>query len=632
MIRTRWLKVLRDLWGNRGRTFTVTIALAVGVYALGVIMDARELLAREYALDRASVLKSSVVITTLPFDDDLTERIEEIPGVMVSEGRTTIRSQVTLSNGERKELKLESVPDFSKIKVDRFTHLEGNWPPQKNEVLLERLGSPYLEVNLGDPLNIELEGKNLKIIQVGGVVHDPLQYTPRLNNTTKGYVTREGMRNLGYSDQFNEMHIRLDEEITEDEEIQIVVDQIKKQIENSGRVILKTDIAIDNPVDSIMDTVILMLTIMGWLIFLLSGFLVINAISALVTQQIQQIGIMKLVGASRAQIFGMYLVTLLFYGSISACIGIPLASLTAQLLITELIQDLINIIPDSLMIPPHIIVFQVAIALLLPLIAGLIPVLRGTRLTTKEALNDSGIKSEKNVPGIFERGLSHLQKLRPLKRTYLLAARNALRHKGRLAQTLFVLILGTALFISVISVNSSINATLVNFLHYHQYDVSVEMSRLYRVEKLEAIAHQIPMVKKVESWTISSAQRIRENNQESNFYRLYAVPIDSEIIDPQLIEGRWLNGKEKNEIVINSDVFDEEKELIIGDFLKLDIHGYEVTGQLVGIVRTDSQGPSVYILRSDYMDITNTRGRASHVQIVASSEGQDKQDRRRSAG
>ncbi len=68
MIRTRWYKVLNDLWGNRGRTLVVALAIAVGVYAVGVIIDAQELLTREHDSDRAEALISAATIYTTPFD------------------------------------------------------------------------------------------------------------------------------------------------------------------------------------------------------------------------------------------------------------------------------------------------------------------------------------------------------------------------------------------------------------------------------------------------------------------------------------------------------------------------------------------------------------------------------------
>ena len=81
-----------------------------------------------------------------------------------------------------------------------------------------------------------------------------------------------------------------------------------------------------------------------------------------------------------------------------------------------------------------------------------------------------------------------MQEVLTLQRPVLLAIRNALRHKGRLAQTLVVLIVGTALFISVISVWTSVNATVEEFMRFHRYDVSLSMEHPYRMVRLEQAA------------------------------------------------------------------------------------------------------------------------------------------------
>ena len=46
MLRTRWQKVLIDLWKNRTRTLIVALAIAVGVYAVGVVLNTREMVVR----------------------------------------------------------------------------------------------------------------------------------------------------------------------------------------------------------------------------------------------------------------------------------------------------------------------------------------------------------------------------------------------------------------------------------------------------------------------------------------------------------------------------------------------------------------------------------------------------------
>ena len=55
----------------------------------------------------------------------------------------------------------------------------------------------------------------------------------------------------------------------------------------------------------------------------LSGFLIINTITALMTQQTRQIGIMKAVGGGNAQIFGMYVVLILGFGLAALAIACP---------------------------------------------------------------------------------------------------------------------------------------------------------------------------------------------------------------------------------------------------------------------------------------------------------------------
>jgi hypothetical protein len=56
MLRTRWYKVLIDLWKNRGRTLIVALAIAVGVYSIGTVLNAREVLIREYRSDQEGAL------------------------------------------------------------------------------------------------------------------------------------------------------------------------------------------------------------------------------------------------------------------------------------------------------------------------------------------------------------------------------------------------------------------------------------------------------------------------------------------------------------------------------------------------------------------------------------------------
>jgi putative ABC transport system permease protein len=50
---TRWIKVARDLWNNRARTGLVVLSIAIGVFALGMIVSAQQALTADQKIGRS---------------------------------------------------------------------------------------------------------------------------------------------------------------------------------------------------------------------------------------------------------------------------------------------------------------------------------------------------------------------------------------------------------------------------------------------------------------------------------------------------------------------------------------------------------------------------------------------------
>jgi putative ABC transport system permease protein len=616
MIGTRWQKVFVDLWGNRTRTLIVALAIAVGVYAIGVVLNTRELVVREYGSDQEGAMLASAVVYAAPFDEVLAERVAEIPGVAAAEGRHVVRGRVYAENGKVRDLILVTLPDFDQMEVDAISPVEGEWPPGKREVILERLAPEYLGVEIGDTITIELDKGNRKQLRVVGTGHDPQQLSPDITHSPAAFVTRETMESLGLGETFTELRIRVAEWPKDKAHINAVVDKVEKYLKATGRPVLGRKVITESHADPFIGTIVLILSSFGIVILLLSGFLVVNAISALIAQQVPQIGVMKLVGARRWQIMGLYIVTVLVYGVLAIAVGIPLALLTARLLMELLVQGLLNVVADSYTVPLSLITVQAAVGLLLPLLAGLGPVIKGTRVTTQQALSDVGMERRAYGRGWVEQLLEKLQTVVAMRRPFLLALRNTLRHKGRLVQTLIVLIVGTALFISVLSVRASVDATVESFMRFHRYDVSVELERFYRLARVEQIARKVPGVVAVEGWSLSGATRLRSDDTESGGMRLYAVPAGTAFMTPQVSDGRWLSDG-RNEIVINSDVVDQEPDLQVGDEVMLGIGGRETVWHIIGVVPTESRGPTIYMKFEDYAYASRTPGQVNHLQVIS---------------
>jgi len=186
MLSTRWQKVLIDLWRHRVRTLIVAVAIAVGVYAIGVVLSTRELVVREYRSDQEGAWPASAIVHTTPFDDDLVRRVGEIAGVAAAEGRRVVHARVNDANEKPRDLSLVAIPDFNRIAVDAITPLGGQWPPTKREVILERQALKYLGVEIGDALVVKLDNDTEKSLTVVGAAHDPQELSPDITcNSTE---------------------------------------------------------------------------------------------------------------------------------------------------------------------------------------------------------------------------------------------------------------------------------------------------------------------------------------------------------------------------------------------------------------------------------------------------------------
>jgi putative ABC transport system permease protein len=103
------------------------------------------------------------------------------------------------------------------------------------------------------------------------------------------------------------------------------------------------------------------------------------------------------------------------------------------------------------------------------------------------------------------------------------------------------------------------------------------------------------------------------------------VPPDSLLIDPQVSSGQWLGSPVRSGLVINSDLLDEEPDLRVGGQMVLDVAGREAAWHIVGVVPTESRGPTVYVSLDDYAYATRTTDQVTHLLAVTERHDADSQ-------
>ncbi|MEM7030181.1 MAG: ABC transporter permease [Chloroflexota bacterium] len=616
-------KILRDLWQNRSRTLLVVLSIAVGVFAFGVIAGARATILQEINRQYLAIDPASTILYIDAFDDRLVDAITRRPDVDVAEGRRTVLLRQQRSPGDWEDFMLFAIPDFEDMPIDRVYHHSGVWPPPDRTVALERKSLSKTNVDVGEALQVEIPGGKQRQLQISGLAHDLSRPPTDISGITFGYITFDTLAWLGLPTAYNELHLIVAEHQFDKAHIEQVAQDVAEKIERTGLTVYRIDVPEPgkHPAEEILPTILLILGILGGLSLILSAFLVINTISAILAQQKRQIGVMKAIGAQTNDITRLYIEMIVVFGLLALFISIPLGVLGARGL-SQFISGQLNIDISQVSFPGRVIFLEVAVSLLVPVVASLYPVLTTARLTVREALSDYGLGTAEFGSSLVDRVLLGLRKLLALSRPLVLSLRNTFRRKGRLALTLITLIFGGAIFMSVLTVRASLFNTLDQALVQNKFDILVLFNRPYRVAGLERNIASVAGVTAVEGWGRASANRLRDDDTEGDDLLLIAPPVHTTMLDLNVVDGRWLTPTDDKAIVVNNRFLLDEPDLSLGDSIILKIGDLETEWRIVGITeefRPPLSPATMYVNDRAFARVTGQLGRAVSARVVTTS-------------
>jgi putative ABC transport system permease protein len=580
-MRPRWKKVVRDLAYNRTRTALVVLSIAVGVFAFGTIFAARLVLTGEL---RASFLASnpaSMLITTEPFDDELVDAVRNLPGVGAAEGSRAVAARIQTGPLAWQDALLYVLPDEGAKSVAIVRPWQGAWPAPDKAALIERASLPKTQAALGDSIHVAIAGQEARALPIAGLTHDLSLPPAPIAGQAFGYINAETLEWLGGPAGYNQLQIVVREGRDDEVHIRAVAAEVERLIERSGREVLNTDVPtpLQHPAEVILPTILAILTTLGVLALLISTFLIVNTISAILTQQTRQIGIMKAIGARADQIAGLYFALAAAFGLLALLIAVPLGALAAFFL-TRFIAGQLNVDVTSFGFPPQVIALQAVAALLVPIIASIAPIRGVVMRPAREALAGSAealsltASPIDRLIGLFS-GLS-----RPTR----LALRNTFRRKGRLARTLVALALGGAVFISVMTLRVSLFTTLDESIQSQRYDVEVQFSRPYRAARAADAVASLPLVTGVESLLRDSAFPVGPGGATAEALNLRALPADTVMFSPKMVGGRWLAPGDERAVVLTTNYLAKEPGAQVGDRITLEIAGEQSDWRIVGFI------------------------------------------------
>ena len=619
---TRWIKVYRDLWINRSRTILIILSIAAGVFAIGVIGMAQQALTESLNSQYADMHPAEIILQTEPkLDNNFIESIRHMRGVDDAEGRRFLRLRISQDGkGETwRDLTLYALQDYNDQRLFHVWQQDGNWPPQKGEVLLERASLPYLGLKPGEQILVKTPDGRKFHLKVTGTTHDLYRIPPFLEGWVYGYISLDTIRWMGELEGYNELY--LDASTTSEAEIRALANEAEERIEGQGLPVYQKTLPTqgEHPLNYIISTVSLLLGMVAALCLFLSALLVINVISALIAQQEKQIGIMKAIGARSWQIIGLYFWMVLLLGLTACLIAIPFSYLGANAL-AAFVAGLINFDPPQVEFTLQSLLFQLGVGLLVPILAAAPVILNGTRVSPAKVLSEYGISQVWGGAGFLD---AILRRFPLLTRDLLLALRNPFRKRGRLILSLITLTFAGAVFMGIINLKDSLNAALTEMFSFWRYDAWLILDGYIPAERLSNEAETIAGVEQTEAWDFALGRYVRPDNSESNNLYLMAPPAGTQFLDPPIIEGRSLRPGETDAILVSPSFLAAEPTLRLGGPMKIKIEGREQTYTIVGVVNmigNETIGYMTIIDYSAYARHVREPNRANSIVLTLSSD------------
>ena len=324
-MRALWHLAINSVAGRRGRTALLVLAVALATTLTVAVAAAIGTISRSvsHAVDRVAGRGDLSIrrrfAGSLPAD--ILPKVRAWPEVLLAggyvEGGATLRLKRT---GRSYTALLRGADRAVDEKLDPRDYLEGHGVGDDGEIVLGPRLRRKLRARLGDVIDVAATGGKARLTVVG------LFDRPRLSvmqRPTAGASLAKAREVLARTEGFDEVRLRLRPDADADALAAKRKDSLGTSVE------IHTSASVQTGLARHLRFAKLLLTILTVMASLSSGFLILTTLTTAVTQQTREMGILRCIGAGRAQLAAGQLTAGVLIASLGAAIGTPLGLLAA---------------------------------------------------------------------------------------------------------------------------------------------------------------------------------------------------------------------------------------------------------------------------------------------------------------
>lgn len=624
-MRPRIRKIFYDFRSNPSRSLLVILSIFVGLFAVGMIMTLWICIPSDLRTGYERSNPANIYFRLSSFDNSLIRSVSRWENVKDAMGVSMATLRAYDGSGKLKKITVQAVSDDS-WPVNRIDVLEGRWPLGEDECAVENYKLGDLDGTVGKPVTVKTaSGKEIQLTVAASIRDQSLgagDYSIVFIEPIQLYINENMLRKLEMSTEWNQLRIVLKEGGMDEAQIRtqanIYADRLKKAGYQVHSIAIRRSDA--HPTADYADAIAGILLLIGILVLFLSSSLTNNTLTAILSNQMRQIGAMKTVGATYAQIVTMYMLLILLYSVIALALAIP-ASIGAAELCRDFLGKSINFANIRTGVVWETVIVQLVLGLVIPQIAGSIPVTKGARVSIQKAMG--GMRSAGGGENDrLTHGLSRI-----FSRPTALSMRNTFRNKKRLILTLFTLSLGGAIFIASFNVNTAIDEHVAVIARYVQADLDLVTDHPYRLDQIQKMLQDVPEIDYIEGWGAGAVTFIDPDGNDGPSVSIFAPPDGSELIVPNVKEGRWFEPGEPDVIALSERFSFAYPELKVGDKITIEVKstGRKSEWTIIGFytMAGKSGGFLAYMPLASWEKISGNASRLSKFQIVTQSRMND---------
>ena len=373
------------------------------------------------------------------------DRLQSAPGVDVAVGDITDTAQIIGGDGKPLgdgpyfgsgfDARTPGAEELTPFRLD-----EGRWATGPGEVVIDQASAEKEDVALGGSVEIATRGEARRFDVVGIATFADVK---SIGTATFGIFDLDQAKTLFAKDGY---------------------DRILVAGDRSGRAAAAGDgtqvvsAAADDRFDldglsSFVDILRTILLAFAGVALVVGAFTIFNALSIAVAQRTRELGLLRMVGASRRQVRRTVLLEALAIGLGASVVGVGIGLALAHGLDALFTSMGLGLPMSALSLSGSTVVPALLVGTLVTLVAAMLPARRATKVAPVAALRDAAdAGSHLRLPGRAVRAVTGLVG-RPSAAVGGpaggLARRNAMRHPGRTAVTASALLIGVALVTAV---------------------------------------------------------------------------------------------------------------------------------------------------------------------------------------